>query len=122
MISHRFVPVVCLLLAAALVPTIIHSYSGAAHDDRRTTAAIPAVLVGHDSVPSDRAATWGKRRFDSDDWTERVYSNVAGQKLRFSVALTLDMGGDTKKLDCPPPPSCWALPSWMPKCWSSNTI
>jgi len=90
MISHRFVPVVCLLLAAALVPTIIHSYSGVAHDDRRTTAAIPAVLVGHDSVPSERAATWGKRRFDSDDWTERVYSNVAGQKLRLTVVRSYD--------------------------------
>ena len=89
-ISHRFIPVVCLLLAAAIVPTIIHSYSGAAHDDRRTTAAIPAELVGYDSVPSERAATWGKRRFDSDDWTERVYSNVAGQKLRLTVVRSFD--------------------------------
>jgi hypothetical protein len=89
-ISHRFLPVVCLLLAAAIVPTIIHSYSGATHDDRRTTAAIPAVLVGHDSVPSERAATWGKRRFDSDDWTERVYSGASGQKLRLTVVRSLD--------------------------------
>jgi hypothetical protein len=90
MISHRFIPVVCLLLAAALVPTIIHSYSGAAHDDRRTTAAIPAVLVGHDSAPSDRAATWGKRRFDSDDWTERMYRDVAGQEFRLTVVRSYD--------------------------------
>jgi hypothetical protein len=90
MISHRFIPAVCLLLAAALVPTIIHSYSGAAHDDRRTTAAIPAGLVGHDSVPSERAATWGKRRFDSDDWTERVYSAVGGQKVRLTVVRSYD--------------------------------
>ena len=90
MISHRFIPVVCLLLAAALVPTIIHSYSGAAHDDRRTTAAIPTVLVGHESVPSDRAATWGKRRFDSDDWTERTYRDVAGQELRLTVVRSYD--------------------------------
>jgi hypothetical protein len=90
MISHRFIPLVGLLLAAALVPTIIHSYSGATHDDRRTTAAIPAVLVGHDSVPSERDETWGKRRFDSDDWTERVYGDISGQKRRLTVVRSYD--------------------------------
>jgi hypothetical protein len=89
-ISHRFIPMVCLLLAVAIVPTIIHSYSGAAHDDRRTTAAIPEVLVGLDSIPSERAATWGKRRFDSDDWIERVYRDAGGQKLRLTVVRSYD--------------------------------
>jgi hypothetical protein len=51
-ISPRFVPMVCVLLAVAIVPTIIHSYSGAAHDDRRTTAAIPEEMAGYASVPS----------------------------------------------------------------------
>jgi hypothetical protein len=89
MISHRFVPVACLLLAAALVPTMIHSYSGDAAD-RLTTAAIPQVLVGYDSVPSERDATWGKRRFDSDDWTERVYRGVSGDNLRLTVVRSYD--------------------------------
>jgi hypothetical protein len=89
-ISHRYIPVACLLVAAALVPTIIHSYSGADLDDRRTTAAIPPVLGGYDSRPSDRAATWGKRRFDSDDWTERIYRTAAGEEIRLTVVRSYD--------------------------------
>jgi hypothetical protein len=89
-VSYRFLPAVCLLLAGALVPTIIHSYSGAAFDDRRTTAAIPSVLAGFDSAPSDRDETWGKRRFDSDDWTEREYRNIGGEKLRLTVVRSYD--------------------------------
>jgi hypothetical protein len=89
-VSYRFFPAVCLLLAGALVPTIIHSYSGAAFDDRRTTAAIPSVLAGFDSAPSGRDETWGKRRFDSDDWTEREYRNIGGEKLRLTVVRSYD--------------------------------
>ena len=89
-ISHRFIPVVCLLVAAALVPTMIHSYSGTELDDRRTTTAIPTVLGGYDSLPSERAATWGKRRFDSDDWMERVYRTAAGEEIRLTVVRSYD--------------------------------
>ncbi len=89
-ISHRFVPAACVLIAAALVPTIIHSYSAGAHDDGLKAAAIPPVLAGFDSVPSDRAATWGKRRFDSDDWTERVYRTTSGEELKLTVVRSFD--------------------------------
>jgi hypothetical protein len=100
MISHRFIPIVCLLLAAALVPTIIHSYSGATHDDRRTTAAIPAVLVGHDSVPSERDETWGKRRFDSDDWTEPV-AEMYGRSESEVANLLESNGARVLEIDSP---------------------
>ena len=90
MISHRFIPAACVLVAAALVPTIIHSYSAEVHDDGLTTAAIPTVLAGFASMPSERAATWGKRRFDSDDWTERVYSAANGDRFRLTVVRSLD--------------------------------
>ena len=89
-ISHRFIPAACVLLAAALVPTIIHSYSAEVHDDGLTSAAIPTILAGFASVPSERAAAWGKRRFDSDDWTERVYSGANGDRFRLTVVRSLD--------------------------------
>lgn len=90
MVSHRFIPAACVLVAAALVPTIIHSYSADVHDDGLSTAAIPTLLAGFDSVPSERAATWGKRRFDSDDWIERVYRGANGETYRLTVVRSLD--------------------------------
>jgi hypothetical protein len=90
MVSHRFIPAACVLVAAALVPTIIHSYSADVHDDGLSTAAIPTLLAGFDSAPSERAATWGKRRFDSDDWIERVYRGANGERFRLTVVRSLD--------------------------------
>ena len=44
MISTRFLPVVCALVAVTLVPTFIHSYSDSAVRDGLTTAAISTML------------------------------------------------------------------------------
>ncbi|NOT26850.1 MAG: hypothetical protein HOP16_12195 [Acidobacteria bacterium] len=93
MISTRFLPAVCGLVAVALVPTLIHSYSDSAVRDGRSTASIPAVLAGYAGAPSGRNATWGQRRFESDDWTERVYR--AG---RDEVTLTVVRSYDAKAL------------------------
>lgn len=93
MISTRFLPVVCALVALTLVPTFIHSYSDSAIRDGRTTAAIPAVLAGYTGTASGRNATWGQRRFESDDWAERVYR--AG---RDEVVLTVVRSYDAKSL------------------------
>lgn len=90
MISTRHVPVTCVLVALALVPTVIHSYGGAPPSDGRTAAAVPAVLAEFQSVPSGRNATWGKRRFDSDDWMERQYNSAAGDEIRLTVVRSLD--------------------------------
>jgi hypothetical protein len=93
MISTRFLPVVCALVAVTLVPTFIHSYSDSAVRDGRTTAAIPTMLAGYTGAASGRNATWGQRRFESDDWTERVYR--AG---RDEVTLTVIRSYDAKAL------------------------
>ena len=91
MISYRYISAVCALLALALVPTLIHSYSEPVIADGRHTRMIPDVLDGTASVPTDRSATWGKRRFDSDDWFERTYSNPeTGKRLRLTVVRSLD--------------------------------
>jgi hypothetical protein len=40
-------------------------------------------------VPSGRNATWGKRRFDSDDWMERDYTSN-GDTVKLSVIRSFD--------------------------------
>ena len=92
-ISTRYVPAACVVIALALVPTIIHSYVGTVIKDGRTTAAISPTVAGFTSVPSDRDAGWGKRRFESDDWIERRY--LSGNE---EVLLTVLRSYDLKRL------------------------
>ncbi len=89
MMSSRFAPAICALLAIALVPTFIHSYSDSAVVDGRSTSAIPEALAGYTSTPSDRNATWGERRFESADWTERIYADGRDQ-VRLTVVRSYD--------------------------------
>ena len=93
MVSSRYAPAVCALVAIALVPTLIHSYAGVRREDGRTTIGVPAVLVGYSSTPSSRDSGWGARRFDSTDWTEREY--VEGSS---HVLLTVIRSYDLKRL------------------------
>ena len=89
MISSRFLPIVCGLVGLTLVPTLLHSYADTTLDDGRSTRAIPAVLNGYEGVPSGRNATWGKRRFDSDDWMERIYKS-GSDEVKLSVIRSYD--------------------------------
>jgi hypothetical protein len=89
MISSRFVPAVCVLVAVALIPTYIHSYAGSMVQDGRTTASIPVSLAAYHSTPSNRNATWGKRRFDSDDWIERIYRS-SDDEVKLSIVRSYD--------------------------------
>jgi len=93
MISTRFLPIVCGLVAVTLVPTFIHSYSDSAVRDGRTTTSIPMTLAGYTGAISKRNATWGQRRFESADWTERVYRSG-----RDEVTLTVVRSYDAKAL------------------------
>jgi hypothetical protein len=93
MISTRFLPIVCALVAVTLVPTFIHSYSNSVIRDGRSTASVPMTLAGYTGTASGRNATWGQRRFDSDDWTERVYRTG-----RDEVIVTVVRSFDAKAL------------------------
>lgn len=93
MIATRYLPAVCLLVMLALVPTIIHSYSGDVTVDGRDTTRIASTLAEYSGTPTTRADTWGKRRFDSDDWIERTYANP-----RDSVRLTVVRSYDPKSV------------------------
>ena len=93
MITARYISSACVLVALALVPTIIHSYAGLVVEDGRSTSSIPMSLAGFTATPSTRDAGWGKRRFDSDDWIERQY--LSG---RDDVLLTVLRSYDLKRL------------------------
>jgi len=93
MVSARFATLVCVLIGAALVPTVIHSYAGIREDDGRRTTNVPTSLQGYEGTPSSRDQGWGGRRFDSHDWNERRYSS--GSK---NVLLTIVRSYDLKKL------------------------
>jgi hypothetical protein len=93
MISTRYLPILCGLVAVTLVPTLIHSYADSVVRDGRTTSSIPASLAGYEGAPSDRNATWGQRRFRSDDWTERIYRSGDDE-----VKLTVIRSYDAKAL------------------------
>jgi len=92
MIAPRFATAVCVLLALALIPTIIHSYAGVVVEDGRRASALPETLAGFKSRPSDRSATWGQRRFESHDWIERVYTTPAGD-VQLTVIRSYDLKG-----------------------------
>jgi len=95
-ISLRYVPAMCVLLTLALIPTVIHSYAGGKATDGRSTTAISELFVsGYPSAPTNRNATWGKRRFDSDDWIEREYTDI---ERRGVIRLTVVRSFDAKSV------------------------
>jgi hypothetical protein len=89
-ISARYAVAVCVLALVALVPTVIHSYVGVVVDDGRKAASVPAALVGYTSTPTERNATWGQRRFDSNDWLERKYT-VNGEDVILTVVRSYEL-------------------------------
>lgn len=92
-ISPRFVVPICLLLGFALVPTIIHSYLDKVERDALRTSGIENELAGYRGTATKRGASWGQRRFGSDDWIERAYVNG-----RDEVHLTVVRSPDPKAL------------------------
>jgi hypothetical protein len=89
MISSRHAPWVAVLLAVALVPTAIHSYWGATAADALKASAIPAMLDGMPSVPTERRAAWVKNTLGSEDWIERTY-RVDGAEVLVFVGRSYD--------------------------------
>jgi hypothetical protein len=93
MISPRFAAPVAVVLALALVPTVIHSYRGARLDDGWRAAAIAESLDGMRSRPTDRKAPWVLSNFATEDWIERTYT--AG---RTETTLFVARSYDPKRL------------------------
>ena len=93
MIALRYAPAVCVVLALALVPTLIHSYAGLVVEDGRRTSSVGSTLAGFSSTQSDRRENWGRRLFEAADWSERRY--VSGLD---EVMLTIIRSYDLKSL------------------------
>lgn len=91
MISSRFSIPVYILLALALVPTVIHSYIAAVDHDGLDSAEISTHLAGFTSEPTKRPQNWGQSTYDSFDWFERRYQNAAGTQVRLFVARSYDV-------------------------------
>jgi len=88
-ISHRFAPITVALLALALIPTVIHSYRGLTIDDGLRVSAIPEVLAGARSAPTDRRARWVESNLAATDWIERNY-RVGDDNIRLFAAQSFD--------------------------------
>jgi hypothetical protein len=89
--STRYAATVSLLLAVALVPTIIHSYVGARTNDGLATKAIDATLAGLESTSTDRRAQWVEEVYGSVDWIERRYTASDGSNVLLFAARSYDL-------------------------------
>jgi hypothetical protein len=86
MISSRHAPAVALLLAAALIPTVVHTYVAATVDDGRRTDAIALRLAGMDGLPTGRGTAWAREALQLEDAIERQY----GTDLTLFAARSFD--------------------------------
>jgi hypothetical protein len=89
MISTRYAVPTIVLLALALVPTTIHTYVGAEVTDGLKTTAIPGILDGMPSAPTERRQGWMWNNFQSTDWIERSYK-AGNQDVLLFVARSFD--------------------------------
>jgi len=90
MISSRYALPAAMLLAAVLIPTVIHNYIGAKADDGLMTSVIPGAMVEFTSTAGTRPSSWGQATFDSDDWLEREYRHPDGRAIRLFIARSYD--------------------------------
>jgi len=88
--SQRYALPVIILLAVALIPTVIHNYMEAKTKDGLITSAIPATIAGFTSTQTKRLPNWGETTFDSNDWVERQYTDSTGKAVRLFVARSYD--------------------------------
>ncbi len=90
MISSRHALPAVIILAMALVPTIIHSYMGMKVDDGMSATGISQVLGDFTSQATKRKAQWVKEIFASQDWFERIYSDPRSSRIRLFVIRSYD--------------------------------
>jgi hypothetical protein len=89
MINPRYAAAVAVLLAVALVPTVIHSYRGAHADDGWRTTRLPETLADARSTPTGRRPGWVRETFATDDWIERTF-RINGVETTLFVARSYD--------------------------------
>jgi hypothetical protein len=75
-ISRRYLGGLALLLALALVPTVLHTYIGFTTSDGKTSRTVPVRLKGDLWTDTGRNADWVHDNFASDDFIERRFERV----------------------------------------------
>ena len=91
-LSPRYTTATLVLLALALVPTVLTSYVRTEVTEQPPLRdVLPETLDGRTSVPTNRRATTIKREFDSDDWVEREYSAIGEPSVRVLLVRSYDM-------------------------------
>ena len=73
MMSPRYAPVVTVLLALALIPTIRNTYLAARVTDGRTLQSIPMSLAGRYGSATERGTRWAATTLEAEDAIERRY-------------------------------------------------
>ena len=92
MISPRFAGATAVVLALALVPTVIHSYLGVVTEDGISVRSVPETLEGMPSTSTQRRPGWVVSNFDTSEWIERVYRTESND-----VTLFVGHGYDGKR-------------------------
>ena len=92
-LSTRYALPLAIVLALALVPTLVHSYAGVTRDDGRRARDLKVQFDGASGIDTPRKADWVRRRLASEDWFERRY--VIGDR---EVTLFVGRSYDPKSL------------------------
>ncbi len=91
-LSSRYLTPTLVLLAVALVPTVVTSYvRGNVAERPPVVDVLPEVLDGRPSLVTNRRATTIKREFDSDDWAEREYTGIGEPPVTVLMVRSYDM-------------------------------
>jgi len=93
MMSPRYAPIVCVLIALALVPTVLHSYVGAVTRDGRVVHTLAPTLAGFASEKSAKQDDWAELNFATSDWMQRRYIGRSTELM-----LTVVRSYDAKRL------------------------
>ena len=75
MMSSRYAPVVTILLALALIPTVRNTYVDAHVTDGRLLQSIPMSLAGRYGNATERGTSWAKTSLEAEDAIERRYGS-----------------------------------------------
>jgi len=73
MMSSRYAPIVTVLLALALIPTIRNTYLDAHVTDGRSLETIPMVLAGRYGSATERGTRWATTTLAAEEAIERRY-------------------------------------------------
>jgi hypothetical protein len=91
-LSARYATPTLVVLALALIPTIVSSYvRPMVVEHPRLSEALPTVLDGRQSTPTSRRASIIKKEFDTDDWVERQYVRPGDAPVKVLAVRSYDM-------------------------------